>query len=83
LAIKINDEEEIKLFLDIFINLCDSHVEEIIKENNLDLIQIVLELSKCSPTESKIFLIQKSESSVTFGRNFLLFYLTYKCQQQK
>ncbi len=56
--------------MEIFINLCDSHVEEIIKENNLDLIRIVLELSKCSPTESNIKFILEIGIVCDFWQKF-------------
>jgi hypothetical protein len=52
-AIKINDEEEIKFFIDIFVNLCESNLNEIIKENRVDLLQILVELTKHCTTDRK------------------------------
>ena len=45
-AIKIKDEEELKFFIDIFVNLCETNIEAIIKENRIDLLQIIVELTK-------------------------------------
>ncbi len=54
-ALKAEDEEEIKFFLDIFLHLSDTHLDNILAENRLDIINIDLELSKKSPVESKIY----------------------------
>jgi hypothetical protein len=45
-AIKIKDDEELKFFIDIFVNLCETNIEAIIKENRIDLLQIIVELTK-------------------------------------
>jgi hypothetical protein len=51
-AIEIKDEEEIKFFIDIFVNLCETNMEEIVKENRSDLLQIIVDLCKNCPADS-------------------------------
>lgn len=50
----MNDEEEIIFFIDIYQYLCENNLEIIYKENRLDLIEIMAELSKKVPVKSKI-----------------------------
>ncbi len=52
-AIKIKDEEELKFFIDIFVNLCESNLNEILKENRVDLLQIIVELTKNCTSDRK------------------------------
>jgi hypothetical protein len=53
-AISLKDDEEIKFFIDIFIDLCETHMETIHAEYRIDLFRLVGELSIHSPVESKI-----------------------------
>ena len=53
-AIKIKDEDELKFFIDIFINLCDTNLEAIISENRVDLLKIIVDLSRNTPSDSKV-----------------------------
>ena len=52
-AIKLKDEEELKFFIDIFVNLCESNLNEILKENRVDLLQIIVELTKNCTSDRK------------------------------
>ena len=57
-AVKIKDEEEIKFFIDIFFELSETYLQDVVQESNRDgnqgLLNILVELSKNSPSESKI-----------------------------
>ena len=48
----MDDEEEIKFFIDIFLHLTDTHLDIIIAENRIDIIKIDCELSKKAPVDS-------------------------------
>lgn len=52
-AIKIKDEEELNFFIDIFVNLCESNLNEILKENRVDLLLIIVELTKNCTSDRK------------------------------
>lgn len=57
-AIKLKDEEEIKFFIDIFIELSEGYLHDVVRDNaNQGLLNILVELSKNAPPESKEYMI--------------------------
>lgn len=57
-AIEMKDEEEIKFFVDIFVNLCETNLEEIVNEHRTDLLQIIVDLTKHCPSDRKFLNIK-------------------------
>ena len=51
-AIKIQDENEIKFFIDIFIHLSENNMDVVIAQPNLDILNVILELTKVCPLAS-------------------------------
>lgn len=54
-AIQSENEDEIKFFIEIFVNLCENNLEDILSQNRIDLLQIIADLAKCCSVNCNIF----------------------------
>lgn len=51
-AIKMQDESEIKFFIDIFIHLSENNMDLILNQKNFEILTIILDLTKICPLSS-------------------------------
>ena len=57
----MQDEAEIKFFIDIFIHLSENNMDLILNQKNYEIITIILDLTKICPLSSNFFLLNKSK----------------------